>query len=103
MAGMSEPESSQTDPVYRADHVQLRRAQELDGLTAIFHRRSAATHLVGDPVPQILDILAEYPCTVDGLLARLAAAHDLVAGGDLRATLRDRLAELELSGLVFRT
>ena len=75
---------------------------ELDDLTAIFHRPSGETHVVADPVPQILDCLAGDALSVDALLTRLAAEHDLPLEAETRAALLSRLEELEQAGLVFR-
>ena len=66
----------------------------LDGMTAIYDRRSGATHLVADVVPTILDALGEGEADVDTLGARL--------GTDQHAALAERLDELVLTGLVER-
>jgi PqqD family protein of HPr-rel-A system len=87
---------------YQADAPAGLRIITLDVLTAIFQRRSGTTHVVADPVPQIVDILGAKALTVDGLLSALRAAHDLEDDGHLHAALAARLIELEAAGLVYR-
>ena len=87
-------------PVYAADPPELSRAEPLEALTALFHRRSGLTHILAPPAPQILEALAEAPADAEGLLARLREQFDLgEAGAD---ALGARLAELEAAGLVWR-
>ncbi len=68
---------------------------ELDGLTAIYHRASAQTHLLAEPAPSILAALTE-PLTAPDLLAALGADQAEAE------TLAEQLAELEAIGLVER-
>jgi len=75
------------------------RSEPLDSLTAIFDRRSGQTHLLAAPLPEILEALAEGACTSATLVARLAERFDL-SGGDDRALLDERLAELVERGLI---
>ncbi len=70
---------------------------ELDGLTALYHRPSGQTHLLAEPVPQILAALGSEALTAPALLARLAKDHALE--GDAEA-LEARLHELAAAGLV---
>jgi PqqD family protein of HPr-rel-A system len=83
------------DASYIADPV---RAVPLDSLTALYHPRSGMTHVVAQPVPEILAALARTPMTAGGLLAALGVA----AEGDAMAALAARLDELEQVGLVSR-
>lgn len=79
-------------------------AVDLDGLTAIYHRRSGMTHLVLEAVPAILDSLRDGPCDAVALESRLSVRFDL--GDESReasqAVLEARLQELEALGLVRR-
>lgn len=77
------------------------RAVDLDGLIALYHARSGMTHLVAEPVPQILDALRDGPCDPATLETRLATRFDL-EGADGAATLRAHLDELAALGLVRR-
>ena len=79
-----------------ADPATLRHSP-LGALTAYYHRPSGQTHVVAEPVPQILVALSGGPLTVAELLTALAASHDLE--GDA-AGLAARLAELAEAGLV---
>jgi PqqD family protein of HPr-rel-A system len=72
-------------------------AVPIDGLTALYHRPSGQTHLLAEPVPEILAALSGRALTLPDLRAALAAAHDLE--GDDEALLA-RLEELVASGLV---
>ena len=63
-------------------------------MTAIYDRRSGQTHLVADPVPALLDALADGEADADMLAARLGLT------GDERGVLVERLGELRAVGLV---
>lgn len=68
----------------------------LDTFTAVFHRPSGQTHLLVEPAPQILDMLAE-PMSEQELLVRLQDVYELVDG---RESLAARLGELAEAGLI---
>lgn len=85
------------DPVYHAPPAATLLRTPLDLLDAIYDRRSGLTHLVGEPVPAILDALAAGPASAADLMQRLA--DDYAIEGEL-AALRARLAELAALGLV---
>jgi PqqD family protein of HPr-rel-A system len=86
---------------YAADPPALIRAVELEGLTALYHRRSGFTHILAPPAPQILEALAEGPGTSADIAARIGERFD-IAEDDAAAALEARLAELEAAGLVWR-
>lgn len=73
----------------------------LDSLTAHYCRASGATHVVGEPVPEILATLAQ-PLTFDALLARLVSEQGLTDDDETRAALFARIGELEDNGLIVR-
>ena len=75
------------------------RIVSFDGLTAIYHRRSGQTHIVSEPLPEILSALGNGPLTKDVLLARLSATAE-ICGNDAGEALAARIAELEAIGLV---
>lgn len=85
-----------------ADPPGAHRFVALDLFTAIFQRRSGQTHLVDEPVPQIIRALEGRALTPAELLTTLSEGADVAAEGDPLATLVDRLAELEAIGLVAR-
>ena len=73
-------------------------AVPLEEVTALFHRPSAMTHVVAEPVPEILAALGPEPLSIPTLLAALGLAES----EDALASLEARLTELEASGLVSR-
>lgn len=87
--------------IYKADPPAARRLVPLDALDLIYHRPSGMTHVVAEPVPQLLDALAAGPADAGALVARLSALHDFDAEGAVEA-IAARLAELEAIGLVWR-
>jgi PqqD family protein of HPr-rel-A system len=88
-------------PRYIADAAGDVLSVELDGLSALYHRRSGMTHILAPPAPQILAALAEAPADAAELLARIGEAIDVQAD-DAEAAIEARLAELEAAGLVRR-
>ncbi|MBW4330364.1 HPr-rel-A system PqqD family peptide chaperone [Stakelama sp. CBK3Z-3] len=85
-------------PQYLAEPARRIKSVRLGGITALFHRPSARTHLVGSPVPEILDALQETAMDANALLTFLQDRYE-VADAD-PASLAARLAELEAAGLV---
>ncbi len=71
------------------------RSVRLDTLTAIYHRRSGQTHVVAEPLPQILELLAEAS-TIDELRVQSGLADDI----ETLAHLSERVDELRAVGLV---
>ena len=88
--------------LYRADPPAARRLVPLDALDLIYHLPSGQTHLVGEPVPQMLAALEAGPADAATLVARLAAAHEFDPEGAV-AVIAARLEELEAIGLVWRS
>jgi PqqD family protein of HPr-rel-A system len=85
---------------FRAAPADSLAVLELDGLVAVHHRASGQTHLLAEPAPEILAVLAGQALTADALLARLASDYAL-ADADL-VLLALRLEELVATGLVER-
>ena len=81
---------------YRADPPEGLRIVPLDSLTAVYHRASGQTHVVAEPVPEILAALGTGSADVPELVARLG----LDDNGETRALLYERLEELVATGLV---
>ena len=81
---------------YCADPPEGLRVVALDSLTAIYHRASGQTHVVAEPVPEILAGLAMGDADVMVLIRRL----NLVDDSETRALLTERLEELVATGLV---
>lgn len=77
------------------------------GLEAIYHVPSGITHLLAEPVPELLDALGEAGngrfVTSGELAARIAQRFDLVGDDPAEApetVLAERLGELAALGLV---
>jgi PqqD family protein of HPr-rel-A system len=83
---------------YTADPAEGFRAADFEGMTALFHRRSGVTHVVAEPVPEILAVLGGKRLTCDALLEAL----DVDADEESHAALTARLDEMEEAGLVSR-
>ncbi len=75
--------------------------QPLDTMTAIYHRRSGITHIVGEPVPQILLVMGDDILTSSEILERLRTAFDL-DGMDAETLIAQRLDEMTSLGLLER-
>jgi PqqD family protein of HPr-rel-A system len=80
---------------YRADPPALLQIVHLDSLTAVYHRRSGQTHLVGEPVAAILGALE-----TDGDLAEILKRLDVEDSLGARDALAARLNEMAAIGLV---
>ena len=91
---------SGAEPLYRADTTDAMLVEPLDGLTLIYHRRSGVTHMVVEPVPQILAAMGEDALTLDQLLTRLSKDFDLGDAVEAKAVLAARIDELVDLGLV---
>ena len=85
--------------IYRADPPGGVRIVPLDSLTAIYHRASGQTHVVAEPMPEILAVLGSGAQDVDGFLEALGLTDD----PRTRALLAERLHELVATGLVAQT
>ncbi|AOH86750.1 hypothetical protein AWL63_12760 [Sphingomonas panacis] len=84
--------------MYRAARADALRIVPLDAFTAIYHRASGITHLVGPPAPEILAALGPDGLTLGELIARLGESYDLLDADE--AALGARLDELVAAGLV---
>lgn len=98
------PDSLQDGPraalFYKGPHPQDYALVALDGLSALFDRRSGQTHLVASPVPELLALMDETPRTINTLLTELTKQFELEEGADHAASLTARLEELAALGLV---
>lgn len=72
----------------------------LDSMTLIFQRSSGITHMVADPVPAIIEVMAEDILTADDVAQRLSASYDLEDTADAADIVLARLVELCSLGLV---
>jgi PqqD family protein of HPr-rel-A system len=85
---------------YRAEASDARIILPLDALTLIYQRRSGITHIVTEPVPQILEAMGCDMCDVRMVLTQLSQQFDL--GDDAHDVVAARLEELASLGLVER-
>ncbi len=82
---------------WRLDALTVLKRVPLDELTALFDRRSGMTHILGSPLPELIDALVEGEADEETLLDRLGMADAVDTD---RADLRARLQELVEAGLV---
>jgi PqqD family protein of HPr-rel-A system len=88
---------------FRAEPVDLRLDHDLGLLTLLYHRRSGITHMVSEPVPEILAVLdAIGPSDVAAIARYLSDRFDVQAEGGIETVVAARLEELATLGLVTR-
>lgn len=88
--------------LYRAEPADQRLVEPLDMMTLIYQRRSGITHMVGEPLPQMLAAMGDDAVDAAILAKRLAKTFDLGGAADAVAVLSERLEELAELGLVER-
>ena len=89
-------------PLYQAEPAEARIVEPLDMMTLIYQRRSGITHMVGEPVPQMLKAMGSDAIDAETLAARLADRFDLGEQADATMLIAERLEELAGLGLVER-
>lgn len=89
-------------PRYRAESADARLVEPLDMVTLLYQRRSGITHIVAEPVPEMLTAMGDDALTPAELVQRLSAQFDLGVQEDAEAVIAARLEELADLGLVFR-
>ena len=90
------------NPSYKAEPASSRIVTSLDAMSLIYQRSSGITHIVAEPVPEILGVMGDELCDVALIAGRLAAQFDLGNAPDARAVIAERLKELAALGLVER-
>lgn len=85
---------------YRAAAVADLAWVELDELTVVFDRRSGQSHLLAQPLPEMLAAMGDGEWTCADVNARLADQFDLTGEGSLGERVAERLTELVAMGLV---
>jgi PqqD family protein of HPr-rel-A system len=92
-----------TQPIlYRAAPADARLIEPLDAMTLIYQRRSGITHMVAEPVPEMLAAMAADTVSAGTLVARLSAQFDLGEAANALTVITARLEELADLGLVER-
>ena len=87
---------------YQAEPAEARIVEPLDMMTLIYQRRSGITHMVGEPVPQMLEAMGSDAVNAAMLASRLAASFELGGQDDAVALIAERLEELAELALVER-
>ncbi len=87
-------------PLFRAEAADALITRPLDAMTLIYQRRSGITHMVAEPIPEILSAMGSEAVTAKLLVARLAKNFDLGPQKQAEAIVADRLQELADLGLV---
>lgn len=83
--------------VYRApDADALGRGMRFDHFLIVYHRQSGQTHMLAEPVPEILEALAEGPADAETVADRLDRRFD----GVDPEMVAERLGELAALGLI---
>ncbi|MEP7350340.1 MAG: HPr-rel-A system PqqD family peptide chaperone [Sphingorhabdus sp.] len=91
------------DPVlYQAESADQRLVQPLDVMTLIYQRRSGITHIVAEPVPEMLEAMGDDAVDAAALVERLTGSFDLGEAAEAEAVITARLEELAELGLVER-
>ncbi len=88
------------DRVYAAEPSDCYRVVDLDALSAIYHKTSALTHMVTEPVPQVLGVLCGKSMRIDQIVDALKGQFDLADDPEIAAVLAARLDEMAEVGLV---
>lgn len=72
----------------------------LDPLVAVYDTASGQTHLLAEPLPQILDALSVEPTDSNGVTARLAVTYGTQTDAAVMARITECLNELAAMGLI---
>lgn len=88
--------------LYIAEPADQRLIEPLDVITLIYQRRSGITHMIAEPVPEILAAMGDETITAPAILKRLSAQFDLGDTEDAVAVISARLEELADLGLIDR-
>ena len=88
---------------YHAEPAGQLLVEPLDAITLIYQRRSGITHMVAEPVPEILAAMGDEAVTAATLVAKLWDQFDLGTDENAEGVVAARLEELAELGLVQRT
>lgn len=101
---------SVSSPLYVLDPPNLWRRETLDEMQVLYHRPSGQTHVLIEPVPQIIDCLENAPQTAEQVMAALTLHYQLEPEEDDPQTIEEsdlarltaRLEEMVMLGFVLR-
>ncbi len=102
MTGQPLPTPVYRHQVYSAEPADTFIVQPLGSITLIFQRRSGITHIVADPIPQILAAMGDDLCDAATIAAQMAMQYNLGDPKIAHDIIAARLEELEKLGLVER-
>ena len=88
-------------PTFKAGQGDRLLVEPLDQMTLIYQRRSGITHIVAEPIPEILAVMGDEFLSAEDVAARLASSFELDAS-NATAIVSARLEELAALGLVER-
>jgi PqqD family protein of HPr-rel-A system len=88
--------------LYKAEPADQRLVEALDAMTLIYQRRSGITHMVAEPVPEMLAAMGDDAVDAATLVSRLEEQFDLGDAKDAVGVISARLEELAELGLVER-
>ena len=77
--------------------------EPLDAMTLVYQRRSGITHMVAEPVPEILAAMGGETVSAAMLVTTLSDQFDLGTDEDAEAVVAARLEELAELGLIQRS
>ncbi|MFM2410247.1 MAG: hypothetical protein RL481_1075 [Pseudomonadota bacterium] len=87
---------------YKAEPASQLLIEPLDAMTLVYHRRSGTTHMVAEPVPEIIAAMRDDIVDAATVVSRLLANFDLGEAGKAEAVIAARLEELADLGFVQR-
>lgn len=88
-------------PKYKAEPADQLLIEPLDAMTLIYQRRSGITHIVAEPVPEILGVMGEDALSGNQVAQRLSAKFE-IDSAEAEGVIAARLEELAALGLVER-
>lgn len=88
-------------PKFRAEPADRLLIEPLDTMTLIYQRRSGITHIVAEPVPEILAVMGADALDAAQVAARLASQFEFDVA-DAEAIVAARLDESAALGLLER-
>jgi len=88
-------------PTFKAGHADGLLVEPLDQMTLIYQRRSGITHIVAEPIPEILAVMGDEFLSAEEVAARLANSFELDAS-NATVIVSARLEELAALGLLER-
>jgi len=74
----------------------------LDSMAALFQKSSGITHIIAEPVPEILKIMGSDVMTSEEIASKLTEKYDVEEGIEVGDIILARLDELRILGLVER-